>query len=45
MKKTTVKLDQDKSKFVSENAKEENEKITNPFLKTAEKKLNPFEQA
>ena len=46
MKKTTVKLDQDKSKFVSTNAKEENDKIANPFLKNnAEKKMNPFELA
>ena len=45
MKKTTVKLDQDKSKFVTNNAKEEkNDKIANPFLKNnTEKKMNPFE--
>ena len=48
-KQTTVKLDQDKSKFVSQNAKEENVKIENPFKKFVEndkaKKANPFELA
>lgn len=33
MKKTTVKLDQDKSKFTSDNAKIESAKVDNPFLK------------
>ena len=33
MKKTTVKLDQDKSKFISSNAKDESIKTENPFLK------------
>ena len=33
MKKTTVKLDQDKSRFTSDNAKKESNKVDNPFLK------------
>ena len=33
MKKTTVRLDQDKSKFISSNAKDESTKVENPFLK------------
>lgn len=34
MKKTTVKLDQDKSKFISSNAKEDNQKVSNPYDKS-----------
>ena len=42
-RKTTVKLDQDKGKFLSKNAAQDSKTVVNPYAAQTEKKLNPFE--